>query len=101
MGAGATIYDTDFRPLDSMDRRADRKDQIASAPVRICDDAWIGANAIVLKGVTVACGVVVAAGAVVTSEVPPFTLAAGIPARVVRRPEPRRATRSDADERGP
>jgi len=100
LGVGATIYDTDFHPLDFMDRRYDRKDQIASAPVRVCDDAWIGANATLLKGVTVGRGAVVAAGAVVTREVPPFALAAGIPARIVRRLEPRCATSEGADQGG-
>jgi hypothetical protein len=46
--------------------------------------AWIAAGAIVLQGVTVGDDAVVAAGAVVTKDVPPRTLVAGVPARVVR-----------------
>lgn len=48
-------------------------------------DCWIGAGAIVLGGVTVGVGSVVAAGSVVTKDVPPFTIVAGVPARAVRR----------------
>lgn len=54
-----------------------------TAPVRIGDDVWIGAGATVLSGVTVGAGAVIGAGAVVTSDVPPGTLVAGNPARVV------------------
>lgn len=53
-------------------------------PVRICSDAWIGAGAMVLRGVTVGEGGIVAAGAVVTRNVPAFTIVAGNPAEVVR-----------------
>ena len=54
------------------------------APIRIEDDVWIGAGAIVLPGVTVGAGAVIAAGAVVTHDVPPRTVVAGVPARTVR-----------------
>lgn len=53
-------------------------------PIVIGSGAWIGARAIILPGVTVGDGAVVAAGAVVTRDVPPNTLVAGIPAAVVR-----------------
>lgn len=52
--------------------------------VRIGHDCWIGANAIVMGGVTIGTGAVVAAGAVVTHDVPPFAIVAGVPARVLR-----------------
>lgn len=47
-------------------------------------DNWIGANALILKGVTVGKGAVVAAGAVVTKNVPPYCIVGGIPAKVVK-----------------
>jgi acetyltransferase-like isoleucine patch superfamily enzyme len=53
-------------------------------PVAIGDDVWICGRAIVLKGVSIGDGAVVGAGAVVTSDVPPRTLVAGVPARVIR-----------------
>jgi acetyltransferase-like isoleucine patch superfamily enzyme len=53
-------------------------------PVTIEDDVWIGANATILKGVTIHRGAIVGAGAVVTRDVPSYSLVAGVPARVVR-----------------
>lgn len=52
--------------------------------VVIEDDVWIGTRAIILHGVTVGRGAVVGAGSVVTKSIPPFTVAAGCPARVIR-----------------
>ena len=54
------------------------------APVVIEDDVWIGEYAAVMKGVTIGKGAVVAAHAVVTKDVPPCTIVAGNPARVVK-----------------
>jgi acetyltransferase-like isoleucine patch superfamily enzyme len=54
-------------------------------PVHIGDHVWIGTRAIVLKGVTIGNGAVVAAGAVVTADVEPGVLVAGVPARPLRR----------------
>jgi acetyltransferase-like isoleucine patch superfamily enzyme len=53
------------------------------APISIEDDAWIGARAIVLPGVTVGRGAVVAAGAVVTKDVEAFTIVGGVPSVVI------------------
>lgn len=52
-------------------------------PIVIGDDVWLGASAIVLGGVTIGQGAVVGAGAVVTHDLPPYSLARGVPARIV------------------
>jgi acetyltransferase-like isoleucine patch superfamily enzyme len=57
-------------------------------PVIIEDRVWIGARAIILKGVTVGSGAIIGAGAVVTKDVPSCTLVAGNPAKVIRAVEP-------------
>lgn len=54
------------------------------APIRIEDDVWIGAGAILLPGVTVGRGAIVAAGAVVTRDVPAACMVAGVPAKVIK-----------------
>ena len=58
--------------------------RIKSAPIIIEDKVWIGCRAIILSGVNVGKGAVVAAGSVVTRDVPPGTLVAGNPAKVIR-----------------
>ncbi len=83
LGAGAQIFDNDFHPLDHNLRRDKNLEAIAAAPVRIEADSWIGARAIVLKGVTVGRCAIVGAGAVVTRDVPPGAIVAGVPAKVI------------------
>ena len=58
---------------------------VSTNPVAIADDVWIGANAVVLPGVSIGSHSVVAAGAVVTKDVPAHTLVAGVPAKIIRR----------------
>ncbi|WDP93213.1 MAG: CatB-related O-acetyltransferase [Desulfobacter sp.] len=53
-------------------------------PVTVGHDVWIGANAVVLDGVTIGNGAVVGAGAVVTRDVPPYGVVAGVPAKIQR-----------------
>lgn len=52
--------------------------------VKIEDDCWIASNAVILAGVTVGKGSVVAAGSVVTNDVPPYSVVAGVPAKVIK-----------------
>lgn len=99
---GGTIYDHDSHSLDYMKRRQDIDDElddlrncrnmilnkdwsdVNSRPIKICNDAWIGMNVIILKGVTVGEGAIVGAGSVVTKDVPAWTVVAGNPAKVVK-----------------
>jgi acetyltransferase-like isoleucine patch superfamily enzyme len=57
---------------------------IATAPVVIEDDADLGLQSVILPGVTVGRGAIVGAGAVVTTNVPPYAVVAGVPAKVLR-----------------
>ena len=57
---------------------------VSTKEVVIEDDVWIGANAVILPGVTIGNHSVIAAGAVVTKSIPPHSLAAGVPAIVKR-----------------
>ena len=69
--------------FEDVTRRIDEQG-ISTKPVTIGDDVWIGANAVILPGVTIGRHVVVAAGAVVTKDVPSFSLVAGVPAKVIK-----------------
>ncbi len=57
---------------------------VRTAPIVIGDRAWIGSDALILKGVTIGEGAIVGARSVVTRDVAPYTIVAGNPARVVR-----------------
>jgi len=57
---------------------------ITAEGIVIEDDVWMGSGAIITDGVRIGHGSVIAAGAVVTSDIPPYVIAAGIPAKVVR-----------------
>lgn len=87
IGGSARIYDHDFHALDHLARRdvaADRAGR-RTAPVAIGDDVLIGANAVILKGVTIGDRSIIGAGSVVSiKEIPPDSLVVGNPARVIR-----------------
>lgn len=88
------IFDSLTHPLNPRERHRHYRDILTSghpdnidlgeAAVRIDDDVWIGCLSIVLRGVTIGEGAIVGAGSVVSQDVPPFTIVAGNPARVVR-----------------
>ncbi len=80
-----TIADNDGHPLDPLKRlQYLPPEPDACREVIIGNNVWIGKGSIILKGVTIGDGAIVAAGSVVTKDVPPYTVAAGNPARVVK-----------------
>jgi len=90
---GFTITDHNSHSLRFSERKRDvalfikgQKDWagVKMGDVTICDKAWVGFGVNILKGVTIGEGSIVAAGAVVTKDVPPWTVAAGNPAKVIR-----------------
>ncbi|MFC7301543.1 acyltransferase [Cognatiluteimonas weifangensis] len=70
LAAGHDVDDPDFRET--------------GGEIRIGDNCWIGASAVILPGVTVGNGAVVAAGSLVSRDIPAMAVAAGIPARIIR-----------------
>jgi len=88
LGGNVRIYDHDFHALDHEKRRLSLEEQepcIRTLPVEIGDDVFVGANAMILKGVRLGARAIVAAGAVVfKGDYPPDSLLAGNPAVVVK-----------------
>lgn len=83
IGANVTIVDTDFHPIQSSSRRFS-KNNIQVSPVNIIDNVFIGANTLVLKGVTIGKNSIIGAGSVVTKSLPENVIAVGNLAKVVR-----------------
>lgn len=79
------VVDSDFHAPWPPERRCVDPGLEHDAPVEIGDHAWLGMGCMVLKGVTIGHGAIIGAGSVVTRDVPPLCVAAGAPARVVRR----------------
>ncbi|WP_348260967.1 acyltransferase [Telmatobacter sp. DSM 110680] len=101
IGWGCVIYDHNSHSISYLDRIADQDQQlidfprgnmvankdwrsVAAEPIKICNYAWLGFDVVVLKGVTIGEGAIIGARAVVTKNVPPWTIAVGNPARVVK-----------------
>lgn len=82
LAQGITITALNHNFEDS-EKRIDEQG-VSTSAVAIEDDIWIGANAVVLPGVTIGHHSVVAAGAVVTKDVPPHSLVAGVPAKIIK-----------------
>lgn len=92
---GCLLADSDNHSLQYQVRKNDLDDwrkggrhdwsTTITRPIRIEKGSWIGARAMVLKGVTIGRCAVVGAGSVVTHDVPPYTIAAGNPAKVIRK----------------
>lgn len=68
-------------------RNDDGESDIMGAPIVIEDDAWLGANVVVMPGVTIGKHSIIGAGSVVTKDVPADTVVAGVPAKVIKKLE--------------
>lgn len=85
IGDMTMILDCDFHEVDPVTRN---EGPGTTAPVALGDNVWIGSRVIILKGVTIGDNSVIAAGSVVTKSIPANTVAAGIPAKVIRELDP-------------
>jgi acetyltransferase-like isoleucine patch superfamily enzyme len=72
---------------------------VTRKPIVIEDDCWIASHSVILAGVTIGRGSIVAAGSVVTADVPPYSIVAGVPARVIRSRLPQPGTTTAAGSR--
>jgi acetyltransferase-like isoleucine patch superfamily enzyme len=84
VASGVRFMDTDAHPRDTAERIADgppRPEEIK--PVRVGRYAWIGHNSFILKGVTIGEGAIIGVNSVVVTDIPPYSVAMGNPARVV------------------
>lgn len=84
IGANTKIIDNDFHPVDPEMRLLTPGDNIATAPIKIGKNVFIGCNSLVLKGVTIGDNSVIGAGSVVVKDVPANCVAAGNPAKVIK-----------------
>lgn len=87
------IQDSDTHHLDPSKRKNDTIDWmngnknwvgLPTSPIKIGNDAWIGARSIILKGVQIGEGAVIGAGSCVTKDVAPYTVVAGNPAKFIK-----------------
>ena len=93
---GCFVTDGNHR-FDDPDRPVPWQGFSSKGPTRVGDNVWCGANVVVASGVTIGERCVIGANSVVTEDVPAFSVAAGAPARVLRRVEYRAAGEPSAD----
>lgn len=93
IGGSCYIMDNDSHPLDAEQRKfiphntnewEKYESWISHSPITIEDDVWLGANCVILKGVTIGARSVIGANSVVTKDIPADCIAAGNPCKVLR-----------------
>ena len=80
IGTYVIMMDNDFHEIEP----ERRNEMPASLPIILEENVWLGARVIVLRGVTIGAGSVIGVGSVVTKNIPPRSLAVGVPAHVIR-----------------
>lgn len=97
-GGNTAVWDTDFHPLEARLRRVHDRAAIKTAPVIIGDDVFVGANSLILKGVTIGDRVIIGAGSVISKDIPADEIWAGNPARFIRKNLPAPGTGKEPEE---
>jgi acetyltransferase-like isoleucine patch superfamily enzyme len=82
IGYNCYISDTDNHPTDPVERHTGKAE---TAPIEIGDNVWLGANVIVLKGISIGANSVIGASSLVLSSIPPNVIAIGNPCRVIKK----------------
>ena len=83
MGPGCIFYSYNHR-FSRTDIPMDQQGFTDHEPIVVGNDVWLGRNVIVLPGVEIGDGCVIGAGAVVTKSIPPYSIAGGVPAKVIK-----------------
>jgi acetyltransferase-like isoleucine patch superfamily enzyme len=84
-GGNTSIWDTDFHPAEYLARRDHSVCKIKSAPIIIGDDVFVGANSIILKGISIGNRSIIGAGSIVTKNIPADQVWGGNPARFIKK----------------
>ncbi len=82
---GGNVFITDNDHGINPELGSYQKQQLTTSPVVICDNCWLGEKTIVLKGVTIGSYSIIGAGSVVTKDIPPYCIATGNPAKVIKK----------------
>ncbi|MDW1755875.1 acyltransferase [Vibrio sp. Vb2535] len=81
----STIFAPGVKIISANHDLNDKKEHISSKPIYIGKDVWIGTNAIILPGVNIGDGAIIGAGSVVTKDIPPYSVCAGVPAKIIKK----------------
>ena len=84
IGGGVKIWDSNFHSLDPIMRTSGNDTDIKTAPIKICERAFIGSGSMILKGVTIEKNSVIAAGSVVAKDIPDNLVAGGNPCKIIK-----------------
>jgi acetyltransferase-like isoleucine patch superfamily enzyme len=85
IGGSTKIWDTDFHPLDPVERAKNPNEGFKTEPVIIGNNVFIGGFSIILKGVNIGNGAIIGAGSVVSKDIPQGEIWAGNPAKFIRK----------------